>query len=50
MHELFLRFTAREQRIIERHRTPRQVQEFLNRLPYNAETPSIRRHCAAFAG
>ena len=50
MHELFLRFTAREQRIIERHRTPRQVQEFLNRLPYNAETPSHTPTLRSFRG
>lgn len=30
-------FTREERRIIERHRTPRQVQEFLRRLPYNWE-------------
>jgi hypothetical protein len=32
-------FTARERRIISRHRTPRQVQRFLNALPYNTEPP-----------
>jgi hypothetical protein len=30
-------FTARERRIIDRLRTPRQVQRFLNALPYNTE-------------
>ena len=32
-------FSARERRIIHRHRTPRQVQRFLNALPYNTEPP-----------
>jgi len=32
-------FTARERRIITRLRTPRQVQRFLNALPYNTEPP-----------
>ena len=32
-------FTARERRIIARLRTPRQVQRFLNALPYNTEPP-----------
>ena len=31
-------FTAEERRIIQRHRTPRQVQQFLRRLPYNWES------------
>jgi hypothetical protein len=30
-------FTSEERRIIERHRTPEQVQQFLRRLPYNWE-------------
>jgi len=30
-------FTPEERRIIQRHRTPEQVQRFLNRLPYNWE-------------
>lgn len=30
-------FTPAERRVIERHRTPRQVQDFLRRLPYNWE-------------
>jgi hypothetical protein len=30
-------FTRRERRIIDRLRTPRQVQRFLNRFPYNHE-------------
>ena len=30
-------FTAAERRIIERHRTPEQVQDFLRELPYNWE-------------
>ena len=32
-----LDFTEEERRIIRRHRTPEQVQEFLRRLPYNWE-------------
>ncbi|MCA8925592.1 MAG: hypothetical protein KDD82_27535 [Planctomycetes bacterium] len=31
------RFNAAERAVIERHRTPYQVQQFLNALPYNAE-------------
>jgi hypothetical protein len=31
-------FTARERRIIETHRTPRQVQRYLSALSYNRET------------
>ncbi|HET9782569.1 MAG TPA: hypothetical protein VFR33_12415 [Candidatus Dormibacteraeota bacterium] len=30
-------FTPQERRIIQRHRTPEQVQEYLRRLPYNWE-------------
>lgn len=30
-------FTAKEWRIIQQHRTPEQVQQFLRRLPYNWE-------------
>ena len=30
-------FTLEERRIIERHRTPEQVQQFLRKLPYNWE-------------
>ncbi|HEX3509350.1 MAG TPA: hypothetical protein VHW94_13260 [Candidatus Dormibacteraeota bacterium] len=30
-------FTPEERRIIQRHRTPQQVQQFLRRLPYNWE-------------
>ncbi len=37
MQDLSPRFTTRERRIIERHRTPHQVQRYLNRLPYNVE-------------
>jgi len=32
-------FTPRERRLIARLRTPRQVQAFLNALPYNTEPP-----------
>jgi hypothetical protein len=31
-------FTAREWAVIQRHRTPKQVQDYLRRLPYNRET------------
>lgn len=30
-------FTAQEWRVIQAHRTPRQVQEYLRRMPYNRE-------------
>lgn len=32
-------FTPAERRVIARHRTPAQVQAFLNALPYNTEPP-----------
>jgi hypothetical protein len=35
----FSDFTPRERRLIARLRTPRQVQQFLNALPYNTEPP-----------
>jgi hypothetical protein len=34
-----LGFSARERRLVERLRTPFQVQRYLNRLPYNTEPP-----------
>lgn len=37
MTEIANRFTAAERRIVRRYRTPHQVQQYLNRLPYNAE-------------
>ena len=30
-------FTEKERKIIERYKTPYQVQQFLNRMPYNHE-------------
>src|SRR5262249_29215072 len=50
-------FTLAERRLISRLRTPRQVQDYLNRLPYNTEPPPgpgtlrgfrqvVRRHTA----
>jgi hypothetical protein len=37
-------FTAAERRLIDRLRTPTQVQRFLNALPYNTEPPPGRAH------
>src|SRR5207253_4651489 len=34
-------FSARERRLIERLRTPADVQRFLNRLPYNVEPHGV---------
>ena len=50
MHELSPPFTARERRVINRHRTPRQVQSFLNRLPYNTESPPHGPTLRSFRG
>lgn len=43
-------FTARERRLIDRLRTPAQVQQFLNRLPYNTEPPPGRALLRSFRG
>jgi hypothetical protein len=44
-----LRFTARERRLVERLRTPLDVQRYLNRLPYNQE-PHGRATLRGFRG
>jgi hypothetical protein len=36
-------FTPKEWAIIERHRTPNQVQAYLNSLPYNKRSPATMR-------
>jgi hypothetical protein len=41
-------FTKAEQRLIARLRTPRLVQRFLNRLPYNTEPPPGRATLRSF--
>lgn len=41
-------FTARERRLISRLSTPRRVQRFLNRLPYNTEPPPGRATLRSF--
>lgn len=41
-------FTAAERRVIRRLRTPRQVQAFLNALPYNTEPPPHRAMLRTF--
>ena len=43
-------FTAREWRIVQRHRTPAAVQAFLNRLPYNNEPPPGGATLRSFRG
>jgi len=43
-------FTKAERRLIARLRTPRQVQRFLNRLPYNTEPPPGRATLRSFRG
>src|SRR5438034_6423868 len=43
------RFTRRERRLIDRLRTPLQVQRYLNRLPYNEE-PHGRATLRSFRG
>ena len=42
------RFTPRERRLIARLHTPRQVQRFLNSLPYNTEPPPGRATLRSF--
>lgn len=44
------RFNAAERRVIERARTPRDVQRFLNALPYNTEPPPGRALLRSFRG
>jgi hypothetical protein len=43
-------FTAREWRIVQRHRTPAAVQRFLNGLPYNTEPPPGGATLRSFRG
>ena len=43
-------FTARERRLIDRLRTPRQVQRFLNAFPYNTEPPPAGATQRSFRG
>jgi hypothetical protein len=43
-------FTAAERRLIERLRTPRHVQRWLNELPYNTEPPPGRATLRSFRG
>jgi hypothetical protein len=43
-------FTAAERRVIARCRTPRQVQRYLNRLPYNSEPPPGGATLRSFRG
>jgi hypothetical protein len=43
-----LDFTRKERSIIDSHRTPRQVQRFLTRTPYNRETRGAT--CLSFRG
>lgn len=43
-------FTPAERRLIQRLRTPRQVQRFLNSLPYNTEPPPGRATLRSFRG
>jgi hypothetical protein len=46
----FFRFTPSERRLIARLRTPRLVQRYLNRLPYNNEPPPGRATLRSFRG
>ncbi len=43
-------FRAAERRLIARLRTPRMVQRYLNRLPYNTEPPPGRATLRSFRG
>jgi len=43
-------FTAQERRLIRRLRTPRAVQAYLNRLPYNTEPPPEPAKLRTFRG
>jgi hypothetical protein len=44
------RFTPEERRVIRAHRTPREVQRFLNALPYNTEPPPDPATLRTFRG
>jgi hypothetical protein len=48
--ESLFRFTPGERRLIARLRTPRLVQRYLNRLPYNMEPPPGRATLRSFRG
>lgn len=43
-------FTAAERRLVQRLRTPSQVQRYLNALPYNTEPPPERAKLRSFRG
>jgi hypothetical protein len=43
-------FTSRERALIQRLRTPRDVQRYLNRLPYNTEPPPGAATLRSFRG
>ena len=43
-------FSRRELRLIDRLRTPLQVQRYLNALPYNTEPPPGRATLRSFRG
>ena len=43
-------FTRGERRLVQQLRTPRQVQQFLNALPYNTEPPPGRATLQSFRG
>jgi hypothetical protein len=43
-------FSRKEQRLIDRLRTPLQVQRYLNALPYNTEPPPSRATLRSFRG
>ena len=43
-------FTPREWRVVQAHRTPGQVQRFLNALPYNTEPPPDPATLRTFRG
>jgi hypothetical protein len=45
-----LNFTPAERRVIATHRTPAQVQAYLNRLPYNTEPPPGGATLRSFRG
>jgi hypothetical protein len=45
-----LALTAAERRVVQRLRTPRQVQAFLNALPYNTEPPPDPATLRSFRG
>jgi len=44
------RFTPRERRVIDEHKTPRHVQRFFNRLPYNTQHSARDATLRSFRG